>query len=46
MITELRGLFLLLTVFIFFLIVIGILALGTIMQSGRWSERPRLAHKS
>jgi hypothetical protein len=43
MITELRGLFFLLVAFTFFLIIIGVLALGTIMIPRRWSERPRPA---
>lgn len=41
MIGELRGAFLLLLALIFFLIIIGVLALGTVMKPGRWSERPR-----
>jgi hypothetical protein len=41
MVGELRGAFLLLLALIFFLIIIGVLALGTVMKPGRWSERPR-----
>jgi hypothetical protein len=43
MISEVRGAFILLLAFVFFLIIIGALALGTaVMKPGRWSERPRL----
>ena len=41
MFSELRGAIVLLVAFIFFLIILGILALGTVMKPGRWSERPR-----
>ncbi|HKY71872.1 MAG TPA: hypothetical protein VJL88_08115 [Nitrospira sp.] len=43
MISELRGALVLLVVFTFFLAIVGMLALGTIMRPGRWSERPRVA---
>jgi hypothetical protein len=39
MITELRATFFLAVAFVFFLIIIGMLGLSTIMSSGRWSER-------
>ena len=38
MITELRATFFLVVSFVFFLIIIGVLGLSTIMSSGRWSE--------
>ena len=41
MMSELRGAIVLLVTFIVFLIIIGVLALGTVMRPGRWSERPR-----
>jgi hypothetical protein len=41
MITELRAMFFLVVSFVFFLIIIGLLGLSTIMSSGRWSERTR-----
>jgi hypothetical protein len=44
MIAELRGAFFLLVAFLFFLIIIGMRALGTVMQPGRWSERPKPAN--
>ncbi|HEY7533431.1 MAG TPA: hypothetical protein VH681_11725 [Nitrospiraceae bacterium] len=40
MISELRGGLILFLAFIFFLIIIGVLVLGTVMKPGRWSERP------
>jgi hypothetical protein len=43
MITELRATFFLVVSFVFFLIIIGVLGLSTIMSSGRWSERPKAA---
>lgn len=43
MIAEVRGAFFLLVAFLFFLVIIGVLALGTVMKPGRWSERPRPA---
>ncbi len=39
MITELRATFFLAVSFIFFLIIIGVLGLSTIMNPRRWSER-------
>jgi len=39
MISELRGGIVLLITFIVFLVIIGVLALGTVMKPGRWSER-------
>ena len=41
MLSELRGASLLLIALIFFLIIIGLLALGTLMKPTRWNERPR-----
>jgi hypothetical protein len=40
---ELRGAVLLFVAFVFFLIIIGMLVLGSVMRPGRWSERPRVA---
>jgi len=40
---ELRGAVLLFVAFVFFLIIIGMLVLGSVMRPGRWSERPRIA---
>jgi hypothetical protein len=39
MITELRATFFLAVSFVFFLIIIGVLGLSTIMNPSRWSER-------
>jgi hypothetical protein len=41
MLSEMRGAILLVVTLMVFLIIIGILALGTVMKPGRWSERPR-----
>jgi len=43
MISELRGAILLLVALLFFLIILGMLAVGTIMRPSRWCERPRVA---
>jgi hypothetical protein len=43
MISEVRGAILLFVTFLVFVIIIGLLALGTIMKPQRWSERPRFA---
>jgi hypothetical protein len=43
MVSELRGAVLLFVAFVFFLIIIGMLTLGSVMRPGRWSERPRVA---
>lgn len=43
MVSELRGGALLFGAFVFFLIIIGVLVLGSVMRPGRWSERPRVA---
>jgi len=43
MIAELRAVFFLVMSFTFFLIIIGLLGLSTIMNPGRWSERPKSA---
>jgi hypothetical protein len=49
MISGLRGALVLMVALIFFLMIIGVLVLGSIMKPGRWSdrqhfllERPRL----
>jgi len=41
MLTEMRGAFFLFVSLVFFLIIIGLLALGTVMRPIRWNERPR-----
>jgi hypothetical protein len=41
MMNELRGAVVLLVTLIVFVIIIAVLALGTVMRPGRWSERPR-----
>jgi hypothetical protein len=41
MITGLRATFFLVVSFIFFLIIIGLLGLSTVMNPSRWSERVR-----
>jgi len=43
MITGLRSTFFLMVSFVFFLIIIGMIGLSTILRPGRWSERPRSA---
>jgi hypothetical protein len=43
MITGLRSMFFLMVSFVFFLIIISVLGLSTIMKPGRWSERLRQA---
>ena len=43
MVSELRGAVLLFVAFVFFLIIIGVLVLASVMRPGPWSERPRLA---
>jgi hypothetical protein len=43
MISEVRGAILLFVTFLVFVIIIGLLALGTIMKPRRWSERPQFA---
>ncbi|HXT66625.1 MAG TPA: hypothetical protein VN657_07520 [Nitrospiraceae bacterium] len=42
MVSELRGAVLLFVAFVLFLIIIGMLVLGSVMRPGRWSERPRV----
>lgn len=42
MLAEMRGAFFLFVSLVFFLIIIGVFALGTPMRPVRWSERPRL----
>jgi hypothetical protein len=44
MIAELRGVFFLLLSLLFFVAIIGLLALSTVMRPDRWSERPRPAN--
>jgi hypothetical protein len=41
MITELRAAFFLALSVVFFLIILGVLGLSTIMNPGRWSQRTR-----
>ena len=41
MITGLRSTFFLMVSFVFFLIIIGMFGLSTILRPGRWSERLR-----
>ncbi len=41
MITGLRSTFFLMVSFVFFLIIVGMLGLSTIMRPDRWSERTR-----
>jgi hypothetical protein len=43
MLAEMRGAFFLFVSLVFFLIIIGLLALGTVMRPSRWSERTRPA---
>lgn len=43
MLAEMRGAFFLFVSLVFFLIIISLLALGTVMRPVRWSERPRPA---
>mgnify|MGYP001560344780 CR=1 FL=1 len=41
MMTELRAIFFLVVSFVFFLIIVGLLGLSTIMNPSRWKERTR-----
>jgi hypothetical protein len=43
MIAELRGTFFLLLSVVFFVAIIGLLALSTLMKPDRWSDRARPA---
>lgn len=43
MFAEMRGAFFLFVSLVFFLIIIGLLALGTVMSPVRWNERSRPA---
>jgi hypothetical protein len=43
MITGLRSTFFLVVSFVFFLIIMSVLGLSTILRPGRWSERLRPA---
>jgi hypothetical protein len=43
MIAELRSAFFLIVSLAFFLIIIGLFVLGSLMRPGRWSDRPRQA---
>jgi hypothetical protein len=40
---EVRAVFFLVASLVFFLFIVGILALGAVLKPGRWSERPRVA---
>ncbi|WP_173047110.1 hypothetical protein [Nitrospira sp. KM1] len=44
MIAGVRGAFFLMVAFLFFVLIISMFALGTVMRPGRWIERPRHAH--
>jgi hypothetical protein len=41
MLAEMRGAFFLFVSLVFFLIILGLLGLGTVMRPIRWSERTR-----
>jgi len=41
MLAEMRGAFFLVLSLVFFLIIVGALALGMVMRPGRWIERLR-----
>ena len=41
MLAEMRGAFFLFVSLVFFLIILGLLGLGTVMKPVRWSERIR-----
>ena len=41
---EVRAAFFLVLSLVFFLVIVGVLAVGAVMKPGRWSERPRPAH--
>lgn len=43
MLAEMRGAFFLFVSLVFFLIIIGLLALGTVMSPVRWNERSKPA---
>ena len=43
MFAELRGSFVLMLSLAFFMVILGVLALGMVMRPGRWSERSRHA---
>lgn len=43
MITNLRGAFFVMLSLAFFMVIIGVLALGMVMRPSRWNERPRSA---
>ncbi len=40
--TEVRGAMVLMLALLFFVLIIGLFALSTVMRPRRWSERPRL----
>lgn len=40
---NLRGAFFVMLSLAFFMVIIGVLALGMVMRPSRWSERPRSA---
>jgi hypothetical protein len=41
MITEARGACFLVASLVLFLLILGMMALGTVMRPSRWSERPK-----
>jgi hypothetical protein len=43
MLSEFKAACVLLTSFLFFLLILGLLALGSVMRPNRWSERTRPA---
>ncbi len=43
MMAELRSALVLLIAVLFFLLIVGVLAIGSIMRPARWSERARIA---
>lgn len=43
MLPNLRGAFFLLVSLMFFACIIAVVAMGTVMRPGRWSDRPRVA---
>ena len=42
MMDEVRATFFLVVSLVFFLLIIGVLAVGAMMRPRRWSDRPRL----
>jgi hypothetical protein len=43
MLPNLRGAFLLMVTLVLFAGIIAVVAMGTVMRPGRWSDRPRVA---